>query len=963
MSDIETDNIPKSTHLTTEYIKETNKNFYSFLKKHKVKGEDVEYTHTCFGPPFGKYFIGDIMDYEKFLILYKRILETGVLQQYDYGGLYVTEKQKKVGPIYIDYDFRFEEKTRQYSTKNIHTITNIYMNIIKKYLDISNYDDLKAYVTEKSKPSFDEKQNNYKDGFHIVFPIPVDVSIRFLIHEEAKEQIKNSNILDDIPFINELDDVIDESVVIRNGWLMYGSKKWNKSYYVLTHIYNYEMEDLDKSKYSKDELAVLFSARRHDEDDMIDLKEEFQTSEMKQHIKTIYDKYNGSKKKKKIIIQQEKINRYLQPVITNANNPNITIAKKLVKILSEKRANKYMDWAPVGWTLHNIDPCLLDDFIEFSKKCPSKFSEYGCRKFWESSKQGGYTIASLYFWAKQDNREEFNNILLESINKAVENASTGSHDDLAKVLFEMYKFEFKCVSKTKNKWYSFYNNRWHYIDQAYTLSNIISDELAVLFGKKAVNYMSSSSFNLGGDRDNNAKKGIEMLRIVDKLKTESFKNSVIASAASRFIDEKFEEKLDSNPNLLGFDNGVYDLQAGIFRKGIPEDYITLSTGYDYNPDFTENHKDVVDVKKYFKQVMTEEDMRDYTLESLASFQDGHIKHQIFRVFTGSGGNAKSQTIDLVKTAMGQYFGVLPTGVLTRKRGGASNATPELADKRGKRFLIIQEPEHDDVVYVGQMKNYTGGDTIMARALYGDPFEYKPQFKIGLVCNKLPNIPANDGGTWRRLRVVPFESEFVDPEDFNPNKPRQFLKDPNLADKMKNWAAPFMWLLLNVYYKKYKDNNYNIKEPAKVKSSTDKYKKDSDKYHEFLSEHIVETKNHNDSISVVELYNTFKHWHVDAGYGRNIPNRNEFVNYIVGNRNLEIEIGQFMGICYKDDWELKQKDKNKKNNDSKYNNDNNKKSKNNKSNDKNNNDDSEDNESNENDDNLSDSDINKFNLDD
>jgi P4 family phage/plasmid primase-like protien len=902
MSELETENNNKND---IENIRDTNKSFYSFLEKRRIDEEGAEFTHTCYGPPFGKYFIDDGLEYEKFLILYKRVLETGVMQ---HGGLYVTEKQKKVGPLFVDYDFRFEDKRRQYSQKNIEDIARVYMDLIQKYLDIKDNDELKAYVTEKQKPTFEEKQNNYKDGFHIVFPLPIDVTIRFLIHEEAKEQIKNSDILVDVPYINDFDEVVDESVVMRNGWLMYGSKKYQKSYYVLTKVYDHNMNELEKNTYSRDELAVLFSARRHDEDEPLELKEEFNTVKMKQRIKTIYDKYNGSKKQKSNILKQERITNYIQPVV-NLNNPDVQMAKKLIKILSNKRADKYNDWATVGWALYNIDSGLYEEFVEFSKKCPNKFSEYGCQKFWNSVKSGGYTIASLHFWAKQDNPEEYNNILLDSINKIIENAETGNHDDLAKVLFEMYKYEYKCVSKTKNKWYAFYNNRWHYVDQAYTLANIISDVLAVIFGKRAINYFNRASFGQGGDRDNSTHKGTGLLKIVEKLKTESFKNSVIASAASRFIDEKFEEKLDSNPNLMGFENGIFDLENGIFRKGIPEDYVLLSTGFDYNPNYTIDSKEIVEINKYFEQVMTEPDMRDYTLQSFASFQDGHIKQQVFRVYTGSGGNAKSQTMDLLKAAMGQYFGVLPTGVLTRKRGSASGATPELADKRGKRYLVIQEPEHDDVVYVGQMKNYTGGDTIMARALYGDPFEYKPQFKLGLVCNKLPNIPATDGGTWRRLKVIPFESEFVAKVD--PRKPRQFKVDPSLPDRMKTWSSPFMWLLLNIYYKKYRENNYSIEEPRKVTIFTDNYKKDSDKYHEFISEHIVVTNDENDIISIVSLYSTFRNWHTEAGYGRNIPNKREFTNHINSNKNFNIDSGNFVGICYKDDYDEREKTKKNK----------------------------------------------------
>ena len=906
-----TNNDTANDDANNQYIKETNKSFYTFLQNHRTDGEGVEYTHTCFGPPFGKYYIEDGLEYEKFLVLYKRILNAGVL---DHGGLYVTEKQKKIGPVFVDYDFRFEDKKRQYSQKNIKDIAKVYMDLIQKYLNIKDTDELKAYVTEKQKPTVDEKQNNYKDGFHIIFPLPIDVSIRFLIHEEAKEQIRNSDILVDVPYLNDFDDVVDESVIIRNGWLMYGSKKNHKTPYILTKVYDRDMNELERNTYSKDELAVIFSARRHDEDEPLELKEEFNTVKMKQNIKSIYEKYNCTKKQKtnqkNNLIQQEKIINYLQPVVNvnNVNNPDVIMAKKLITILSDKRADKYNEWATVGWALYNIDAGLYDEFIEFSKKCKNKFSEDGCRKFWNSSKSSGYTIASLHFWAKNDNPVEYENILLESINKIIENAETGNHDDLAKVLFEMYKYEYKCVSKTKNKWYAFYKNRWHFVDQAYTLSNIISDVLAVIFGKRAINYFNKASFGQGGDKDNCSQKGIMLMKIVEKLKTESFKNSVIASAASRFIDEKFEEKLDSNPNLLGFENGVYDLENGIFRKGIPEDYMLLSTGYDYNPNYTNKSKEIIDIIKYYDQVMTEVDMKEYTLESFASFLDGHIKQQVFRVFTGSGGNAKSQTMDLLKATMGQYFGVLPTGVLTRKRGSSSGATPELADKRGKRYLVIQEPEHDDVIYVGQMKNITGGDTIMARALYGDPFEYKPQWKLGLICNKLPNLPSTDGGTSRRLKVIPFESEFVSKVD--PKKPRQFKVDPSLCERMKEWSAPFMWLLLNIYYKKYRGNNYTINEPAKVTTFTDNYKRDSDKYYEFISQYIVVTNDDNDTISIISLYSTFRNWHTESGYGRNIPNKREFANHIISNKNFSIESDNFVGICYKDDYD--EREKNKKN---------------------------------------------------
>jgi hypothetical protein len=44
-----------------------------------------------------------------------------------------------------------------------------------------------------------------------------------------------------------------------------------------------------------------------------------------------------------------------------------------------------------------------------------------------------------------------------------------------------------------------------------------------------------------------------------------------------FYDNKFCEKLDDQNHLLGFENGIYDLNKSIFRGGLPSDYISLST--------------------------------------------------------------------------------------------------------------------------------------------------------------------------------------------------------------------------------------------------------------------------------------------------------------------------------------------------------------------------------------------------
>ena len=80
-------------------------------------------------------------------------------------------------------------------------------------------------------------------------------------------------------------------------------------------------------------------------------------------------------------------------------------------------------------------------------------------------------------------------------------------------------------------------------------------------------------------------------------------------------------------------------------------------------------------------------------------------------------------------------------LITQKRGRAEGATPALAMTKGKRFACFQEPEGDESINVGLMKELSGGDTLIARGLHKDPIEFKPQFKMVLTCNVLPDINA------------------------------------------------------------------------------------------------------------------------------------------------------------------------------------------------------------------------------
>jgi P4 family phage/plasmid primase-like protien len=883
------------------------RNFVNFLKNHEV-GRGVEPSHTTlgytFGLPWSRYFISD-KDNDTFLNLYKRVLMDYLKNESTIkeSPLHIVERPKRVGPILVDLDFRQKSKDRCYTDDTIKHIIDVYNDLIKKYVDVDD-EKINAFVFEKAKPSYDEGKDNYKDGFHIIYPeIVIDASLRYKILEEVQQIVTDEKVLDDIECLNTMDEIFDKSIVMSNGWMMYRSRKYKCQEYKLTNIYDCNLEKKSIQLYSPDELVVLLSLRVHGQDTALRLSSEYDNDEFKKVLESTYEKYHRNKKKENALAREcekksvtERVDKMIDNKNTHdnvsKNGPEIEMASKLSAILSKERASKYQSWLHVGWALYDVDESLLDCFISFSKKCPEKYEPGCCEKVWSVARKGGFTMSSLHWWAKQDNPLEYTKLITDNVKKIMYEAESGSHDDIAKVVYELYKYSYRCVSIEKNKWYEFQGHRWVYIDSGYTLANKISDEVTKEFANLTSQYYAESAQKTASERDDKLAKAQRVSKIILLLKNESFKASLLKSCARRFYDAKFEEKLDDNPYLMGFENGIYDFKNRCFRNGVPDDYVSLSTEYDYE-EFEENDDIIQEIEAYFRQVQREPEMKLYILKLIASHLVGINKSQQCILWTGKGGNGKSTTIDMIHYAFGKYFDLLPITVLTRKRQGADNATPSLADKRGKRFLALQEPEDDDVIHVGLMKELVT-DWITARALYGAMFKYKPQFKMVLPCNKLPTIPSTDGGTWRRLRVSPWESKFVDVPD--PDKPNEFPRDPDLEEKVKTWKQPFMWLLINVYYPKYCEEG--LREPKKVLQYTDKFKKGTDVYLEFLSGNVLITKNDKDSESLKTLYSSFKAWHVEQYPNtRSCPAYKDFVNYFEDNGYKIENGGKVLGMKF------------------------------------------------------------------
>jgi P4 family phage/plasmid primase-like protien len=225
--------------------------------------------------------------------------------------------------------------------------------------------------------------------------------------------------------------------------------------------------------------------------------------------------------------------------------------------------------------------------------------------------------------------------------------------------------------------------------------------------------------------------------------------------------------------------------------------------------------------------------------------------------------------------------------LTQKRAASNATTSELARSKGKRFACLQEPSEDEKLNIGLMKELTGGDKIQARALFKEPIEFKPQFKMILTCNHLPNVPSDDGGTWRRIRVVEFTSKFTDNPD--PNNPNHFLADTELSQKFADWKEHFMALLIE-YYKKYKTEG--IFEPEEVLKCTKEYQRNNDNFLEFIEQEVE--ANERGFLSANDAFTKFSFWIKENAPGFKVSSKKIFTTSLEKILGKSVTVSKMVG---------------------------------------------------------------------
>ena len=218
--------------------------------------------------------------------------------------------------------------------------------------------------------------------------------------------------------------------------------------------------------------------------------------------------------------------------------------------------------------------------------------------------------------------------------------------------------------------------------------------------------------------------------------------------------------------------------------------------------------------------------------------------------------------------LGDYKGVVPITLVTSSRQSIGGLSPEVAQLKGVRYAVMQEPRKGEKLNDGIMKELTGEDPIQARALFKDTITFVPQFKLVVSTNNLFDIGTNDEGTWRRIRKVDFESKFVDNPNPTPESPYEFKVDRDIGKKFEQWKNIFMSMLIERACETMGD----VADCDKVTEASREYRKNQNFLMQFIYEKIKPGTS-NDRLTKTVVYDEFKTWY-QVNYGKNVPKGRE-----------------------------------------------------------------------------------------
>lgn len=599
----------------------------------------------------------------------------------------------------------------------------------------------------------------------------------------------------------------------------------------------------------------------------------------------------------------------------------LELAKTFLDMLDSSRFHRESSWLTIGKALSQASDASDDGlqlWIRYSRSHarvplpPYHLTgdlDHLCALKYYTFPPEGITVKSLAWFAMTDSPEQYTTWHNAWCSEAMNTALSRRDSDMGHALYRMHWLEYVCVkaSGVNQLWYRFDGTRWKRLEAQTYLRRQISGEFELRF-KECRTTLSRLSENCTDpyQKERHEKTISAINALVERLGKGQVKNAILREAAERFLCETFEQHLDKNPLLLGTPRGVLEVLDDkiIYRRGMPEDFVTKSTGVPYLASYSWEHPSVKAALKWIGQIFVDKALRHHAIKFCSSILRGGNQDKLYIAFAGdTGNNAKSTFVKALVKALGTHYAVkLNTEALTTGARGGGDATPQWARTAGVRLVVVDEIEDDTPLKKGIIKKVTGGDTIPVRGLYQEFQDIEVLFKILQVCNDCPDIARADPAIRRRFRIFPCVSRFVPRSEAPESEDEQyrlkiFPEDLNFDRNFPELVPALLWVFVN-YYHYYAEEG--LVDPPMVTEYTSKFWDENDSYGQFLEERTIHVADQKCSLSLGALYSSFKEWFYQTYPNTAAPERRTFKQQITARWGRPGSGAKWLGVAFKDE---------------------------------------------------------------
>jgi putative DNA primase/helicase len=303
-------------------------------------------------------------------------------------------------------------------------------------------------------------------------------------------------------------------------------------------------------------------------------------------------------------------------------------------------------------------------------------------------------------------------------------------------------------------------------------------------------------------------------------------------------------QLDANPMLFNAGNGTIDLKTGELREHRRDDLLTKITPVAYDPEARSEMWEAF----LARTTGNDDELTGFLRRAFGYTLTGHTGEEVLFFAHGPTATGKSATLDAGKAVLGEYAAVADFETFLKRHGDAG-VRNDVARLAGARFVLSIEVDDGKALAEGLLKLLTGGDTVAARFLYRETFEFQPRFKLWLAANSRPRVSADDAAIWRRILQLPFVH--VIPEaDRDERVKLQLRTDPQVHSAILAWAVQgcLEW------------QKVGLAVPKCVRDYTNEYRDENDRLRDWLADCC--TLDPAGWTSTADLRHSYEEWCVD-----------------------------------------------------------------------------------------------------